>query len=254
MAIDLQIDDRVATLTVNRPSRLNALDTGTLEELGEAIRTAEEDAVRCLVLRGAGEEAFIAGADIAELQDMSVSEAQRYADLGQEVTRSLETFPGPTIASIGGYAFGGGLELALACDLRVAAEGSLMGQTELDIGLMPGWGATQRLPPLVGDELARRLIYFSERVDATDALEYGLVGEVVAASELDEAVAQMAATLADRPRHALRASKEALNIAAAGERTAGLRYEGRAWASLFGTADQSEGMAAFVEDREPDFE
>lgn len=254
MTVNLDSENNVATITVDRPAQHNALDVETLEQLAEAIDDAETSGARCLVLRGAGEEAFIAGADISQMVEMTVPEAQAYADLGQAVARSIETFPAPSIAAIDGYAFGGGMELALACDLRVAAEGSILGQTELDLGIMPGWGATQRLPRLVGEEVARRLVYFGDRVDARDAQEYGLVGEVVAPETVNDRVTEIAQELANRPRHALRATKEAFNMSAEAGREAGLRYEARAWASLFGTADQHEGMAAFLADREPDFE
>jgi enoyl-CoA hydratase len=254
MAVSLDLTADVATVTVDRPKHLNALNLETLHELQTRIDEAADADARCLVLEGAGDDAFIAGADIQEMADFSVAEAQEHVDLGQEVVHSLETFDLPTIAAIDGYAFGGGMELALACDLRVASEGSLMGQTELDLGIMPAWGATQRLPDLVGDELARRLVYFSERVDARDALEYGLVGEVVAPGEIDERVSDLAETLASRPRHALSATKAAFDLAGTGSDEGGRRYEGRAWASLFGTEDQAEGMRAFSEDREPEFE
>lgn len=253
MSVSLELTENVATVTVDRPDQLNALNLETLEALRSRIDAAAEEDARCLVLQGAGDDAFIAGADIQEMVDFSVAEAQAHADLGQRVVRSLETFDFPTLAAIDGYAFGGGMELALACDLRIATEGSLMGQTELDLGIMPAWGATQRLPALVGDEIARRLVYFSERVDARDALEYGLVGEVVAPGELEDRVMELASTLAGRPRHALRATKAAFGLAGtSGE--GGRRYEARAWASLFGTDDQVEGMRAFLEDRDPQFE
>lgn len=244
----------MATVTVDRPERLNALDVATLESLTEAVGDARDGDARVLVLRGAGEEAFVAGADIAEMVEMDVPEAQAYVDLGQELAAEIEAFRGPTVAAVDGYAFGGGMELALACDLRLAAEGALLGQTELDIGIMPGWGATQRLPRLVGDEVARRLVYLGERVDARDAQELGLVGEVVAPEAFEDRLAELTATLADRPRHALRATAEAFDVAAEGSLSAGLRYEARAWASLFDTADQTEGMRAFLEDREAEFE
>jgi enoyl-CoA hydratase len=155
---------------------------------------------------------------------------------------------------VNGYAFGGGCELALACDLRVASEGAVLGQTEIDLGIIPGWGGTQRLQRLVGDETARRLVFFGKRVDARQALEYGLVGEVVDHDRLDDRVAEMAAELAAKPRFALQAAKEALNEAEESPQSVALDFERRTWASLFGTPDQREGMRAFLEDREPEFE
>ncbi|MFB6080134.1 MAG: enoyl-CoA hydratase-related protein [Haloferacaceae archaeon] len=252
--LSLSFDGDVATLTVDRPDRLNALNAATLEEMGDALAEAREADARALVLTGAGEKAFVAGADIAHMRDLSTPEALAYAELGHEVCREIETFPAPAIAAVNGYAFGGGCELALAADLRVASERAILGQTEIDLGIVPGWGGTQRLPRLVGDEIARRMIFFGERVDASDAHEHGLVGEVVAHDDLDEHVADLAADLAARPRHALRAAKEAINVSHEADATAALAFERRAWSGLFGTHDQREGMAAFLEDRDPDFD
>lgn len=247
-------DDGVATVTVNRPDQLNALNVPTLEALQDAIVDAEAADARVLVLTGAGDDAFVAGADISYMQDMDPQAAHEYAELGHDVTAAIEGFPAPAIAAINGYAFGGGMELALACDLRVASERALLGQTEIDLGIIPGWGGTQRLPRLVGDETARRLVYFGERLDATDAYEEGLVGDVVAHDELDDHVADLAADLAAQPATALSAAKEAINQSHETSLEAGLDFERRTWAGLFGSHDQREGMAAFLEDREPDFE
>ena len=244
----------VATITVDRPKKLNALNRRTLEALGAAIDEAEAADARALVLTGAGEEAFVAGADISAMEDLSTPEAQAYAELGHRIARKLETFPAPTVAAINGYAFGGGMELALACDLRIAAQDAVLGQTEIDLGIIPGWGGTQRLPRLVSDEVARRLIFFGERVDATDAREYGLVGEVVAGDQLDERVEELAGELAAQPRFAMQAAKEAMNAAHETSLSAGLAHERRAFSGLFGTHDQREGAKAFVEKREPEFE
>ncbi|MFB6304769.1 MAG: enoyl-CoA hydratase/isomerase family protein [Haloferacaceae archaeon] len=252
--LSLSYDGDVATLTVDRPDRLNALNLETLEALDEALSEAEDEGVRALVLTGAGDKAFVAGADIGYMQDLSTPEALSYAELGHGVCDAIETFPAPVVAAVNGYAFGGGCELAISADLRVASERAVIGQTEIDLGIVPGWGGTQRLPRLVGDEIARRMIFFGERVDATDAHEHGLVGEVVAHDELDEHVADLAAELAAKPRHAMRAAKDALNMYHEADAHDALAFERRTWSGLFGTHDQREGMAAFVEDREPDFE
>ncbi len=252
--VGLAIEDGVATLTVDRPDRLNALDEATLEALAAALEEAEAAGARALVLTGAGDRAFVAGADIERMREFSPPEALAYAELGHEVCRAVESFPAPALAAVNGYAFGGGCELALACDLRIASERATLGQTEIDLGIVPGWGGTQRLPRLVGDEIARRMIFFGERVDATDAHEHGLVGEVVAHDELDGHVAELAAELAAKPRHALRAAKEALDMYHQADAHDALAFERRAWSGLFGTHDQREGMAAFLEDREPVFE
>ncbi|MWV64316.1 enoyl-CoA hydratase/isomerase family protein [Halorubrum sp. JWXQ-INN 858] len=252
--VTLEIDEDVATLTIDRPERLNTLTVDALEAVAEALDAAAAAEVRALVLTGAGEDAFIAGADVSYMTDLTTPEAQAYAELGHRVVDAIETFPAPAIAAINGYAFGGGCEFALACDLRVAAEGAVLGQTEIDIGLVPGWGGTQRLSRLVGDETARRLVFFGERLDASEAAAIGLVGEVVPDAELDDHVARMAAELAAKPAFALRGAKEALNAVHDGSQTVGLDYEKRLWSGLFGTHDQREGMAAFLEKREPAFE
>ncbi|AGB31141.1 enoyl-CoA hydratase [Natrinema pellirubrum DSM 15624] len=251
--VSLEYDDDVATLTVDRPDALNALNVETLEAMGEAIETAADEGARALVLTGAG-DAFIAGADIKYMQDLGPEAAQKWGELGHDVADALEAFPAPTIAAVNGYAFGGGCEMALACDLRVAGESALIGNTEIDLGIIPGWGATQRLPRLVGDETARRMIFLGERLDAESAAEAGLFGEVVADDELEGVAAELADRLAAKPAFAMRTAKQAINQGYEGSQESGLSYEKRAFASLFGTPDQREGMAAFVEDREPDFE
>ncbi len=252
--VSVETEGDVAKVVVDRPDRLNALNVETLGALSSAFDAAEDAGARAVVVTGAGEKAFVAGADIEHMKDMSTPEALAYAEMGHDLCRQVEEFPAPVIAAVNGYAFGGGCELALACDLRVASERALVGQTEIDLGIVPGWGGTQRLPRLVGDELARRMIFFGERVDASDANEYDLVGEVVAHDELDDRVDEMAADLAAKPRHALTAAKDALNAIHESDLSSGLAYERRTFAGLFGTPDQREGMAAFAEDREPEFE
>ena len=244
----------VARVRVDRPDRLNALDVETLAGLDEALDAAEAAGARAVVLTGSGEKAFAAGADVDHMAEMDPPAAHAYSKAGHDLCTRIERFPAPVVAAVNGYAFGGGCELALACDLRVASERAVLGQTEVDLGVVPGWGGTQRLPRLVGDEVARRLVFFGERVDAADAHEYGLVGAVVAHDELDDHVADLAAELAAKPRHALRAAKEALNATRETDLDSGLALERRTFASLFGTHDQREGMAAFREDRDPAFE
>ncbi|SFC20388.1 short chain enoyl-CoA hydratase [Halobiforma haloterrestris] len=246
-------DETVATLIVDRPDALNALDVATLEAMGEAIETAAEEDARALVLTGAG-DAFIAGADIGYMRDLSTEEAQAWGELGHDVADALEAFPAPTIAAVNGYAFGGGCEMALACDLRVAGESAVIGNTEVDLGIIPGWGATQRLPRLVGDETARRMIFLGERLDADSAAEAGLVGEVVPDGNLEDVVAELAERIAAQPAFAVQSAKRALNRRYESTQPAGLEYEKQAFAGLFGTADQREGMTAFLDDRDPEFE
>jgi enoyl-CoA hydratase/carnithine racemase len=252
--VSLSIDAGVATITIDRPEALNALNIETLEALQDAIEEAEDRDARVLVFTGAGDDAFIAGADIQYMRDLSVEGAYEYASMGHDLIDDIKSYPGPAIAAINGYAFGGGAELALGCDLRVASEQAVIGQTEINLGIVPGWGGTQRLPKLVGDEIARRLVFFGERVDASDAHEIGLVGEVVAHDELDDHVQEIAEELAAKPSFALAAAKESINMYEETSMPAGLAFERRMWSSLYATADQHEGMSAFLEDRDPDFE
>jgi enoyl-CoA hydratase/carnithine racemase len=245
-------NDDIATLTVNRPGQLNALNSETLSTIREALVAIERDA-RAVIVTGAGEDAFVAGADIAEMVDMDAAEAHAYCELGQEVMIALESFPAPVIAAINGYALGGGCELALACDFRIASDRTLIARSEIDLGIIPAWGGTQRLVEVAGDRTARRLIFLGERIDAEKAYACGLVDEVVDHADLDDRVNELAADLAAKPRSALAAAKEAINQAHETSHSAGLRFERRTWSSLFDTEDQSEGMEAFLEDRDPDF-
>lgn len=249
-SVRLTLDDGVARIIVDRQKALNALDLPTLEALEAA--TAEAESARVLCLEGAGETAFIAGADIGYMESLSTAEAQAWAELGHRVALGLERFPGPTIAAVDGYALGGGCELALACDFRIAGERALIGLPETDLGIMPGWGGTQRLPRLVGVEQAKRMIFLGQPVDAEQAAEIGLVGEVVLDGQVSSRVAELAGELASRPVRALRAAKEAIGQAEA--TPGGLAHERRAFAGLFESADQREGMRAFLEDRPAAFD
>jgi enoyl-CoA hydratase/carnithine racemase len=252
--VELETDNGVTTITVDRPDRLNALNVETLEALDEALDEAAERDTRVLVITGAGDDAFVAGADLAYMKDLGVQEAQAYSELGHRVMTKVETFPVPSIAAINGYAFGGGCELALAADMRVASERAIIGQVEISVGIIPGWGGIQRLARLVNDEVARRLVYFGDRVDAEDADQHGLVGEVVAHDQLDNRVADLAEEIGTQPKYAMQAAKEAFTKVPRTHIDTGLDYEQRLWAALFDTADQEEGMAAFVEDRDPEWE
>jgi enoyl-CoA hydratase/carnithine racemase len=244
----------VTTITVDRPEAMNALTTGTVEALRGAIREAEERQARVLVLTGAGDRAFIAGGDLSRMAELTPGEARDFAERGHELCDAIETFPAPVIAVINGHALGAGLELALACDLRVASERAVLGEPEVELGVIPGFGGTQRLPRHVGDETARRLIFFGDRVDARDAQELGLVGDVIAHEELDAYVADLASDLVEKPAGALAAAKAALNERFEATLPEGLRAERDLFTDRFGTHAQREGMAAFLEDREPEFE
>ncbi len=239
-------------MTIDRPEALNALDVATLTELRDRLRElANDDAARVVILTGAGEKAFVAGADIKYMSGLDVDQAKEWGALGHETGRLLETMPKPTIAAINGFALGGGCELAVACDIRYAASGAKLGQPEVNLGIMPGWGGTQRIARLCGLGVAKELIFTGRIVDAEEALRIGLVN-AVHDPVLDKARA-VGALLASKSPIALRLMKELANRALAGDHARNLEGEGEAFGELFSSEDAKEGLAAFVEKREPKF-
>jgi enoyl-CoA hydratase len=254
MSIDSDRVGGVATVTVNRPDALNAIDLEHAEALRDNLEElAADEAVRVVVLTGAGEKSFIAGADIKYMQGLGTLEARRWGELGHACGHLLETMPKPTIAAINGYALGGGLELALACDLRVAASTAKLGQPEIDLGILPGWGGSIRLARTTTLGFAKELIYTGRQIDAAEALEHGLVNAVHEPGELAEKTRELAKVLAAKSPLALAYAKEATNLALQGPHEANLETEARLFAMMFSSEDQKEGMAAFVEKREPNF-
>ena len=253
MSVAVQRDsDGVALVTIDRQEALNALDVATLTELRDRLRElAGDDEVRCVVLTGAGEKAFVAGADIKYMSGLDVEAAKAWGALGHEAGRLLETMPKPTIAAVNGFALGGGCELALACDLRYASSRAKLGQPEITLGIIPGWGGTQRLARATSLGFARELIYTGRLVDAEEALARGLV-EAVHDPVLEKALAT-ARLLASKSPVALRAAKDLVNRALQGDHAANLAAEGDWFGELFASEDAKEGLAAFVEKREPRF-
>jgi enoyl-CoA hydratase len=252
--IDVDRRDATAVVTVNRPEALNALDLehcSLLRDRLEELAAARE--VRALVLTGSGEKAFVAGADIKYMQGLSVMEARDWGALGHRCAELLETMPKPTIAAVNGFALGGGCELALACDLRLAAATARLGQPEINLGIIPGWGGSQRLARQAGLGYAKELIFTGRPIDAEEALAHGLVNAVHEPGELLAKALELAGELAGKSPLALAAAKEATNLALAGDRRANLETEARLFAMLFSTEDQKEGMGAFVEKRPPSF-
>ncbi len=243
-------EQTVATITVNRPQALNALNPATIAELlhcCEDLRT--ETGVRCLIVTGAGDRAFIAGADIAVMAAMSPLQGRDFAQRGQRLMQALEQLPFPVIAAVNGFALGGGLELALACDVVLASEAAKFGQPEINLGIIPGFGGTQRLARRIGTAAARWLIYTGEIIDAQEARRLGLVHRVVAPTALRAEANAVAAILAGKAPVALQQAKAAINIAADVDLDSGCRYEAEAFAVAFATADRVEGMRAFLEKR-----
>jgi enoyl-CoA hydratase len=246
--------DGVAVVTIDRQDALNALDRETLSELRDRLRElAVDTAARVVVLTGAGDRAFAAGADIKAMTEMGVLEAHTWGSLGHECGRLLESMPKPTLAAVNGFALGGGCELALACDIRYASERAKFGQPEINLAVIPGWGGTQRLARAVGPALAKDLILTGRTIDAAEALRIGLVSAVYPAEELLERVLETAASLAKKSPLALSAAKDAANRALQGDLGAGLSYEAILFAALFASDDQTEGMRAFVEKRDAEF-
>ena len=233
---------------------MNALDVETLTALRDRLRDLADDAgARVVVLTGAGERAFIAGADIKYMGGLGVDQAKEWGALGHECGRLLETMPKPTIAAINGFALGGGCELALACDLRYAAATAKLGQPEINLGIIPGWGGTQRLARATTLGYAKELILTGRVVDAEEAERRGLVNAVFEPGELVEKTMEVARVLASKSPIALAAAKEACNRALQGEHADNLERESDRFGELFASEDAKEGLAAFAEKREPRF-
>jgi enoyl-CoA hydratase len=249
----VRIADRLATITIDRPEKRNALNAQVRAELVRALDTlADQDDVRVVVLTGAGEKAFVAGADIGEFAGRTPIE-QRRAMAGRRVFDVVAAFPKPTIASLNGFALGGGCELALACDLRIAARSARLGQPEVNLGILPGGGGTQRLPRLVGMGRALRLIMTGELIAAEEAKRIGLVDLVVDDEELAERTHELATRIAGHSPLALRLIKEAVRAAAEMPLSAGLALERELFITAFASEDRTEGVAAFLEKRAPEF-
>jgi enoyl-CoA hydratase len=250
----IALDGRVATVTIDRPDVLNALNTALLEELLETLGDLGGDpAVGVVVLTGEGERSFIAGADIKEMAGKTPLEARAYSELGQEIAHRLETMRKPTIAAVNGYALGGGCEMALACDVRLASENAQFGQPEINLGIIPGWGASQRLARATNIGYAKELILTGRMVDAAEALERGLVQHVYPAAELMPATMRLAAEMASKSPVALYYAKEATNRALHGDIGGNLVHEADLYSLMFSTDDAREGLNAFVEKRAASF-
>ena len=252
MSVDVARDGAVAVVTIDRPDALNALNVETLTELRDRLLelAADEDA-RVVVLTGAGEKAFVAGADIKYMSELDPDQAKGWGALGHETGRLLETMPKPTIAAVNGFALGGGCELALACDIRYASARAKLGQPEINLGIVPGWGGTQRLAHVCGIGVAKELIYTGRTVDAEEALRIGLVNAI--ADPVLEKALETAHELAGKSRLALSLAKELCNLTLGVDYTVALASEAERFGALFSSEDAKEGLTAFVEKRAPNF-
>jgi len=250
----VQREGAVAVVTIDRPEAMNALDVATLGELrDELTELRTDDAVRVIVLTGAGDKAFAAGADIKYMSGLSVAQAKDWGALGHQVGQLLEIAPKVSLAAINGFALGGGCELALACDLRYASSNAKVGQPEVNLGIFPGWGGTQRLARVCGLGVAKDLILTGRVVDAQEAKRIGLVNDVFEPSELMETTVKIAQLIASKGPLALAEAKAAINHSLQGDYVESLEAEANAFGELFSSMDAREGMSAFVEKREPDF-
>jgi enoyl-CoA hydratase len=249
----VETSNRISILTINRPDKRNALNQATRDEMLQALDSLEKSAEsRVLIVTGAGDKAFIAGADINEFEGRTAL-TQREAMKGLRIFSSIGEFPKPVIAMINGFCLGGGLELALACDIRIACDTAKLGQPEINLGIIPGGGGTQRLTRLVGEGKAMEIILTGDAIDAVHAREIGLVNQVVAAADLRTTVLALAARIAEKSPIALRMAKDAVKSAAHMGLREGLEREMDLFCLTFGSEDKAEGVRAFLEKRKPDF-
>lgn len=244
----------IRTITINRPDKLNALNRETISELRAAFAQArDDDSVRVVILTGAGNKAFVAGADITEFASATPTHALEFSRHGQQLMVEVERLGKPVIAQIGGFALGGGMELALACSLRIASDNAKLGQPEINLGILPGFGGTQRLLRLVGRGAALELCLLGANINAQRGYELGLLNRVVAADQLAAEVNRIAEQLAAAAPHALRAILNAVVIGGEAGLDTGLDYESQAFAVCTSTADMREGTQAFLDKRKPQF-
>lgn len=245
--------DGISTITINRP-KVNVMNEETVLEILSRLEDAGKDEdVKVVVITGAGEKAFCAGLDLTTMKDINVIKAVEVTKRGQKLTLAIEELGKPVIAAINGYAFGGGLELAMACDIRVASENARVGQTEVNVGLIPGWGGTQRLPRLVGKGIAKELVFTGKMIDAKTAERIGLINLVVPPEKLKSAVEELAKVIMSKPPIAIKLAKELINNSIETDQRTGLIHEAEAFGILTSTEDFREGVSAFLEKRKPEF-
>lgn len=250
----LEKEGVIAILYINRPRALNALNNDTLQEMKDVItRISDDQDIDVLVITGAGNKAFVAGADIAFMKNLTAVEGREFGALGQEVFRLIEAMEKPVIAAVNGFALGGGCELAMCCDFRIASANAKFGQPEVGLGITPGFGGTQRLPRLIGSGMARQMLYTADIIDSVEALRVGLVNAVVAPEELMNVVKSIAGRIAHKSKLAVRFTKVAVNEGLQTDIDRAMTIEADLFGLCFSTEDQKEGMNAFLEKRSPQF-
>ena len=247
--VKYETEGAVGILTIDRPKALNALNSEVLEDLNAALDQVDLDTVRCLILTGSGEKSFVAGADIAEMSNLSVEEGTAFGKKGNDIFLRIEKFPIPVIAAVNGFALGGGCELSMSCDIRLCSENALFGQPEVGLGITPGFGGTQRLARIVGQGIAKELIYAASNIKADEALRVGLVNQVVPQAELMATAEKMAAGIAKNAPIAVRQCKKAINDGLELDMDKAIELEEKLFGDCFETHDQVEGMTAFMEKR-----
>lgn len=250
--ITYEVEGQIGIITINRPKALNALNSAVLDELDQTLDAVDQEAIRCLILTGAGEKSFVAGADIGEMSTLTKAEGEAFGKKGNDVFRKLETFPIPVIAAVNGFALGGGCEISMSCDIRICSENAVFGQPEVGLGITPGFGGTQRLARIVGTGKAKEMIYGARNIKAEEAYRIGLVNNVYPAEELMPAAKKLASTIARNAPIAVRNCKRAINEGIQVDMDQAIVIEEKLFGSCFETCDQKEGMNAFLEKRKVD--
>ena len=250
--ITYEVEGQIGIITINRPKALNALNSAVLDELDKTLDAVDQEAIRCLILTGAGEKSCVAGADIGEMSTLTKAEGEAFGKKGNDVFRKLETFPIPVIAAVNGFALGGGCEISMSCDIRICSENAVFGQPEVGLGITPGFGGTQRLARIVGTGKAKEMIYGARNIKAEEAYRIGLVNNVYPAEELMPAAKKLASTIARNAPIAVRNCKRAINEGIQVDMDQAIVIEEKLFGSCFETRDQKEGMNAFLEKRKVD--
>ncbi len=247
--VTYEVENQIGIITINRPKALNALNSAVLDDLEAALNGVDLDAVRVLILTGAGEKSFVAGADIGEMSNLTKAEGEAFGKKGNDLFRRIETFPIPVIAAVNGFALGGGCEISMSCDIRLCSDNAVFGQPEVGLGITPGFGGTQRLARIVGVGMAKQMIYSARNIKADEAYRIGLVNAVYPQEELMPAAKKLAASIAKNAPIAVRNCKKAINDGLQTDMDQALVIEEKLFGDCFETYDQKEGMAAFLEKR-----
>ena len=245
--VTYEVEGQVGIITINRPKALNALNSAVLDELNEAFDAVDVNTIRAIILTGAGDKSFVAGADIGEMSTLTKAEGEAFGKKGNDVFRKIETFPIPVIAAVNGFALGGGCEISMSCDIRICSDNAVFGQPEVGLGITPGFGGTQRLARTVGVGMAKQMIYTARNIKADEAFRIGLVNAVYPQEELMDAAKKLASTIAKNAPIAVRNCKKAINDGLQVDMDQALVIEEILFGDCFETEDQKAGMGNFLE-------